>query len=133
MTASADDNDGKSRMASLPDVLTTLSHETRVLADGLNELQTVIGELLAAGALRNSPALYELQSLDRLSQGLETVSDCLGGMSKQSSLDWKIDVAEATRHAKLSDIKDRLNNNVPGAGTNAKDPTGDFEDFALIG
>jgi hypothetical protein len=113
----------------VPEVLTMVSEEIRMLSDGVNDLQELIGNLVVAGAFGGSHSLYELQSLDRISQSLEAISDYLGGASKISSPDWKIDVAEASRCVRIAEMSDRLN------GIKRDDAShngaGDFDDFEL--
>jgi hypothetical protein len=113
----------------VPEVLTMVSEEIRMLSDGVNDLQELIGNLVVAGAFGGSNSLYELQSLDRISQSLEAISDYLGGASKISSPDWKIDVAEASRCVRIAEMSDRLN------GIKRDDAShngaGDFDDFEL--
>lgn len=113
----------------VPEVLTMVSEEIRMLSDGVNDLQELIGKLVVAGAFGGSHSLYELQSLDRISQSLEAISDYLGGASKISSPDWKIDVAEASRCVRIAEMSDRLN------GIKRDDAShngaGDFDDFEL--
>lgn len=115
----------------MPEVLATLENEIRVLSDGINDLQELIGNLVVAGAFDGTQSLYELQSLDRMSQSLDAISDYLGSASKLSSPEWKIDVAEAARSIKLADVSDRLKGlkQEASSGTHA----GDYDDFALIG
>jgi hypothetical protein len=124
-------NDAMVTLVPIPEVFTKISHEIRMLSDGVNDLQELISNLVVAGAFGGSHSLYELQSLDRISQSLDAISDYLGGASKLSSQDWKIDVAEASRCVKLAEISDRLN------GVKREETTqsgsGDFDDFALTG
>jgi len=115
-------------LVSVPEVFMTLSDEIRLLSDGVNDLQELIGNLVVAGAFGGSHSLYELQSLDRISQNLDAISDYLGGASKISSPDWKIDVAEASRCVKIAEISDRLNGIRNDAAENG---AGDFDDFEL--
>lgn len=113
----------------IPEVLLTVSEEIRLLSDGVNDLQELIGNLVVAGAFGGSHSLYELQSLDRISQSLEAISDYLGGASKISSSDWKINVAEASRCVKVAELSDRLN----GIKREevSQNGAGDFDDFEL--
>lgn len=113
----------------VPEVLMTVSNEIRLLSDGVNDLQELIGNLVVAGAFGGSHSLYELQSLDRISQSLEAISDYLGGASKLSSSDWKIDIAEASRCVKIAEISDRLNG--IGREPASQNGAGDFDDFEL--
>lgn len=122
---------GKTALAPMPEVIATVSHEVRLLADGVNDLQEVIGKLVSAGAISGSSSLYELQSLDRISQSLDAISDYLGGVSKLSSQEWKIDAAEASRCVKLAEVSDRLNGIKRDEASHAD--AGDFDDFALTG
>jgi hypothetical protein len=120
-------------LAPIPEVLTTASHEVRLLSDGVSDLQELIGNLVVAGAFGGSHSLYELQSLDRIAQGLEAVADYLNGVSKLSSPEWIIDVAEASRSVKLAELSDRLNGNRGGGAEPPQAGAGDFDDFALTG
>lgn len=113
----------------VPEVFMTLSNEIRLLSDGVNDLQELIGNLVVAGAFGGSHSLYELQSLDRISQSLDAISDYLGGASKISSPDWKIDVAEASRCVKIAEIGDRLNGIAREDAS--QNGAGDFDDFEL--
>ena len=114
----------------VPEILATVSHEVRLLADGVNDLQEVIGKLVAAGTISGSHSLYELQSVDRIAQSLDALSDYLGSVAKLSSSGWEIDTGEASRCVKLAEVRDRLNGiKQPETGGDA----GDFEDFALTG
>ena len=79
-----------------------------MLSDSVNDLQELIGNLVVAGAFGGSHSLYELQSLDRISQGLDAISDYLVGAAKLSSPEWKIDVVEASASVKLAEISERL-------------------------
>lgn len=118
-------------LAPVPSVLETVGHEIRILADGVNDLQELVSNLVVAGAFGGSNSLYGLQSLDRISQSLDAISDYLGGLSKLASPHWKIDVTEASRCVKLAEVADRLNGVKREAS--AHGDTGDFEDFALTG
>ncbi|MBN9353892.1 MAG: hypothetical protein J0H04_07875 [Hyphomicrobium denitrificans] len=122
-------NGAAGALVPVPEVLMTVSDEIRMLSDGVNDLQELIGNLVVAGAFGGSHSLYELQSLDRISQSLEAISDYLGGASKISSPDWKIDVAEASRCVRIAEMSDRLN------GIKRDDAShngaGDFDDFEL--
>jgi hypothetical protein len=114
-------NDGAVTLVPVPEVLVTVSH--------VNDLQELIGNLVVAGAFGGSHSLYELQSLDRISQSLDAISDYLGGASKLSSPAWKIDVAEASRCVKLAEVSDRLNGIKREDAS--QDSAGDFDDFEL--
>lgn len=122
-------NGAAGALVPVPEVLTMVSEEIRLLSEGVNDLQELIGNLVVAGAFGGSHSLYELQSLDRISQSLEAISDYLGGASKISSPDWKIDVAEASRCVRIAEMSDRLN------GIKRDDAShngaGDFDDFEL--
>jgi hypothetical protein len=131
MSSDANSKTGKTALAPIPEILAIVSHELRLLADGINDLQEVIGKLVSAGAISGSSSLYELQSIDRISQSLDAISDYLGGVSKSSSHEWKIDAAEASRCVKLADVSDRLNGITHDEASHAD--AGDFDDFALTG
>jgi hypothetical protein len=118
----------QSASAPLPEILTTVGHEVRMLSDAAGDLQDLIGNLVVAGAFGGSQSLYELQSLDRLCQNLGAVADFLGGLAKSSSPDWKVDVSDASQAVKLADVCDRLTGRKSGAGK-SEDVTGDFDDF----
>jgi hypothetical protein len=134
MSSTADDMKGSNNgLVPVPEVLTTLSNEVRMLSDSVNELQDLIGNLVVAGAFGGSQSLYELQCLDRMSQGLEAVSDYLGGVSKLSLPEWKIDVTEALQSVKLAELSERLSGIRNEAGEGQQSGAGDFEDFALTG
>jgi hypothetical protein len=111
----------------VPEILTTVSDEVRMLSDTAGDLQDLIGNLVVAGAFGGSHSLYELQSLDRLCQNLGAVADFLGGLAKASSRDWKVDILEASQAVKLADVCDRLTGRKSGDA--AEDATGDFDDF----
>ena len=62
MSGTADNANGcKAELVPVPEVLTTLGHEVRVLSDSVNDLQDLIGNLVVAGAFGGSQSLYELQ------------------------------------------------------------------------
>ncbi|ADJ24858.1 hypothetical protein Hden_3063 [Hyphomicrobium denitrificans ATCC 51888] len=122
-------NGAAGALVPVPEVLMTVSDEIRMLPDGVNDLQELIGNLVVAGAFGGSHSLYELQSLDRISQSLEAISDYLGGASKISSPDWKIDVAEASRCVKIAEMSDRLNGITRDDASH--NGAGDFDDFEL--
>jgi hypothetical protein len=132
MSGTADDANGsKAELVPVPEVLTTLSHEVRVLSDSVNDLQDLIGNLVVAGAFGGSQSLYELQCLDRLSQSLDAVSNYLGGISKLAKPEWKIDVSEALSSVKLADVSERLSGIKSETSDAEQSGAGDFEDFAL--
>ena len=134
MSGTADNANGsKAELVAVPEVLTTLSHEVRVLSDSVNDLQDLIGNLVVAGAFGGSQSLYELQSLDRLSQSLDAVSNYLVGISKLAKPEWKIDVSEALRSVKLADVSERLSGIKSETSDAQQCGAGDFEDFALTG
>ena len=122
-------NGAAGALVPVTEVLMTVSDEIRMLSDGVNDLQELIGNLVVAGAFGGSHSLYELQSLDRLSQSLDAISDYLGGASKISSPDWKIDVAEASRCVKIAEMSDRLNGITRDDASH--NVAGDFDDFEL--
>ena len=122
-------NGAAGALVPVPEVLMTVSDEIRMLSDGVNDLQELIGNLVVAGAFGGSHSLYELQSLDRISQSLEAISDYLGGASKISSPDWKIDVAAASRCVKIAEMSDRLNGITRDDASH--NGAGDFDDFEL--
>jgi hypothetical protein len=131
MSNNVNDTNGAARaLVPVPEVLTTLSHEVRVLSDGVNDLQDLIGNLVVAGAFGGSPSLYQLQCLDRISQSLDAISDYLGNISKLSSSEWKIDVAEASRSVKLAEVSERLNG-IERKSETSEGSAGDFEDFEV--
>jgi len=131
MGGNVNNTNGAARaLVPVPEILTTLSHEVRVLSDGVNDLQDLIGNLVVAGAFGGSPSLYQLQCLDRISQSLDAISDYLGGISKLSSSDWKIDVAEASRSVKLAEVSERLNG-IKSESEAPESGAGDFEDFEV--
>jgi len=105
----------------------------RVLSDSVNDLQDLIGNLVVAGAFGGSQSLYELQSLDRLSQSLDAVSNYLIGISKLAKPEWKIDVSEALKSVKLADVSERLSGIKSETSDAQQNGAGDFEDFALTG
>jgi hypothetical protein len=126
-------NDNKKKthttMSPMPEVLETLSGEVRLLAGEMNELQELISNLVVAGAFGGSNSLYKLQSMDRIWQSLEAISDYLGGVSNLSSPSWKIDVVEASRSVKLAEVSERLRG--IKRTQDAHHDAGDFEDFVL--
>jgi hypothetical protein len=132
MDVTANEANGNNvKLVPVAEVLTTLSHEVRVLSDSVNHLQDLIGNLIVAGAFGGSQSLYELQCLDRLSQSLDTISSYLGGISKLARPEWKIDVSEALSSVKLAEVSERLSG--IKSETSELSGAGDFEDFALTG
>jgi len=127
MTGADEMNGDARRRVSVPEVLTTLSHEVRVLSDGVSDLQELVGNLLVAGAFAGSSSVYGLQCLDSMSQNLQAIADFLLGVSKQSSPAWKVDVAEASHAVKLAELSGRLNGTANEAAVTSA--TGEFEDF----
>ncbi len=109
----------------VPDVLLAVCNEIRMLSDAAGDLQGLIGNLIVAGAFDGSQSIYELQSLDRLCQNLGAVADFLGGLAKDTSPDWKVDVSRASEAVKLADISNRL----AGRKVEIQDETGEFDDF----
>lgn len=108
----------------VPEILTTVSAEVRMLSDMASDMQDLIGNLVVAGAFGGSQSLYQLQSLDRLCQNLGAVADFLASVADSSSKDWKVDVSEAARSVKLADVCARL------TGQEAsEEATGEFDDF----
>ena len=129
----SDQSGGKATLVPMPDVLSTLSQEVRVLSDSVNELQNIIGNLVDSGALGSSQSLYELQCVDALCQNLDAISDYLKGMSEGSSAEWQIDVVQAARSIKLAQVRDRLSGSERESGEELTGNAGDFDDFALTG
>jgi hypothetical protein len=120
------------KLVSVPEMLTTVSHEVRVLSDSVIDLQDLVGNLVVAGAFGGSPSIYELQCLDRISQGLEAISDYLKAAAGLSQPEWKIDGAAALSAVKLAEISERLSG-IKRKASEGSDAAGDFEDFALTG
>lgn len=112
----------------VPEILTTVSEEVRMLSDAASDLQDLIGNLVVAGAFGGSQSLYELQTLDRLCQNLGAVADFLLGVSKSASLDWKVDLSDAAQAVKLADLCDRLTGR-KSENDPSDDATGEFDDF----
>ncbi len=112
----------------VPEILTTVSAEVRMLSDMADDLQNLVGNLVVAGAFDGSPSLYQLQSLDRLSQNLSAVADFLSSVADGSSKDWKVDVSGAARAVKLADVCDRLTGRKTSNET-AEEAAGEFDDF----
>jgi hypothetical protein len=132
MDVTANEANGNNvKLVPVAEVLTTLSHEVRVLSDSINHLQDLIGNLIVAGAFGGSQSLYELQCLDRLSQCLDAISSYLGGISNLARPEWKIDVSEALSSVKLAEVSERLSG--IKSETSELSGAGDFEDFALTG
>jgi hypothetical protein len=132
MDVTANEANGNNvKLVPVAEVLTTLSHEVRVLSDSINHLQDLIGNLIVAGAFGGSHSLYELQCLDRLSQSLDAISSYLGGISNLARPEWKIDVSEALSSVKLAEVSERLSG--IKSETSELSGAGDFEDFALTG
>jgi len=111
---------------SLPEVMSTLGHELRMLSDGVTELQDLIGDMVASGELGGAASIYELQCLDRLAQSLGAVAEFVDGIGRQSSADWHVDRAEASRDVKLAELSKRLNG---AAASDDDSETGVFEGF----
>ena len=118
----------RATLTSLPDILATVSHEVRLLADSAGELQNLLGNLVFTVGAGGSSALYDLQALDRLSQSLEAMSDFVGELAKLSPPDWKIDATAASHAVGLAELGRRLN----GAACIAEEATGDFEFFETL-
>jgi hypothetical protein len=107
------------------DVLIRTSNEVRMLSEMAGDLQNLVGNLVVAGAFGGSQSIYELQSLDRLSQNLDAVAEFLLTLSESAPLDWKIDVTRAAETVKLADVSVRLTGQKP----ETEDSNGEFEDF----
>jgi hypothetical protein len=124
---------GDSRIANgaaltgMPDVLATVSHEVRMLADSAAELQDLIGNLTVADHAAPSTSIYDLQALDHLSQSLEAIAEFLAAVSKLSASSWQVDVTEASRAVRLAELGRRLNGGHAVAET--AESTGDFDCF----
>jgi len=116
-------------MIPMPEVLETLSGEVRLLAGEMNDLQELVSNLVVAGAFGGSNSIYKLQSIDRIWQSLEAISDYLSGVSNLSSASWKIDVAAASQSVKLAEVAERLRG--IKRSQDAHNEAGDFEDFVL--
>jgi hypothetical protein len=129
----SDQSGGKATLVPMPEVLSTLSQEVRVLSDSVNELQNIIGNLVDAGALGSSQSLYELQCVDALCQNLDAISDYLKSVSEGSSAEWQIDVARAARSIKLEQVRERLSGVCREPEEGQPSNAGDFDDFALTG
>ncbi len=123
--SSGDHNAQRQTNLPVPDVLLTVSNEVRMMADSAGDLQSLIGNLVVAGAFSGSQSIYELQSLDRLCQNLGAVADFLRGLSGNASPEWKVDVRRAAEAVKLADVSERLTGRNAASG----DTTGEFEEF----
>ncbi|MGO4684496.1 hypothetical protein [Hyphomicrobium sp. 2TAF46] len=129
MNDSNQEGQGSARAGvAVPEVLTIVSAEVRMLSDTAGDLQDLIGNLVVAGAFGGSQSLYQLQSLDRLCQSLNAVADFLAGVANGSSADWKVDLSDAARAVKLADVCDRLTGRT-AASEPSGDLTGEFDDF----
>ena len=128
-----DQSASNASLVALPEVLSTLSQEVRVLSDSVNELQNIIGDLVDAGALGSSRSLYELQCVDALCQNLDAIADYLKGTSEGASADWQVDVGQAARSIKLEQVRERFCGLRQESGETQPSNAGDFDDFALTG
>ena len=129
MSINDNNNNAEAMMIPMPEVLETLSGEVRLLAGEMNDLQELVSNLVVAGAFGGSNSIYKLQSIDRIWQSLEAISDYLGGVSNLSSASWKIDVATASQSVKLAEVAERLRGIKPAQDAHSE--AGDFEDFVL--
>ncbi len=97
----------KVRMVPASDLLLETGRELRALAENVDEMESLIGNLIVAGAFGGSQSVYQLQYLDHLRQSLGGIADFLEAISK-SLPDHHIDALAATASLTLCDLSRRL-------------------------
>lgn len=97
----------KVHMVPAADLLLGTGTELRALAANVDEMESLVGNLIVAGAFGGSQSVYQLQYLDRLRQSLVGIADFLDAISK-SLPDHQIDAVEASASLTLSDLSRRL-------------------------
>ncbi|WP_158814581.1 hypothetical protein [Methylocapsa sp. S129] len=112
----------KSRTMPVADLLQRIADELRDLTQVVDNLQSLVGRLVAASAIRDGDAMRELQNFDRLGQNLSGVANFAEALGGAAPEDWLVNPHSASRAVHLSDLAARLVSQ--GARGPASDPAG---------
>lgn len=100
--------DDRHEEKSAAQIVAVMSQEMRRLAAVVEDLQTLIGNLVVAGGFSSSSSVVQLQQLDLLRQELSGLSDFSNSMSAIMPVDWKINARHAVQNLTLVDLSRRL-------------------------
>jgi hypothetical protein len=92
----------------LADLLNRMALELRDLTQVVDDLQRLVGRLVAANAIRDAAAMHDLQNFDRLGQTLSGVANFAEALSQAAHRDWALDPQSASRAVALSELAARL-------------------------
>lgn len=98
----------KSRTMPVADLLQRIAEELRDLSLVVDDLQSLVGRLVSASAIRDSDAMRELQNFDRLGQNLSGVASFAEALGAAAPGDWLLNPHPASRAVLLSDLAARL-------------------------
>lgn len=91
------------------DVLDAVSSEAAIARERFEQLQGVMGELVAAcPPERRAKAMADVQLVDALAQHLEALSTFAGELARRSGTDGALPVKEALDAVTLAEVRSRL-------------------------
>lgn len=90
------------------DLLRRMAHELRHLTPVVDNLQTLVGDLVSANGVRDSDVAHQLQQFDSLGQTLSAIADFAEALSGDAPRDWLLNPHSASRAVLLSDLAARL-------------------------
>lgn len=118
-----------SNVTSVPALLDRAVIEMRGLTSVVNELESLIGNLVIAGSFGSSNSIYDLQKLDSLRQNIGGIADFLDGISRGAAPEWTVDASNACELVTLADLSERLRGGTENSTTKCSDDAGYCELF----
>jgi hypothetical protein len=97
-----------SKMMPVADLLQRIANELRDLTEVVDDLQSLVGRLVAASAIRDQDSMRELQEFDRLGQNLCGVANFTQALGESASREWLLNPEVASRAVHLSELAARL-------------------------
>jgi hypothetical protein len=118
-----------SRVMPVAELLRRMAHELRHLTPVVDNLQTLVGDLVSASVVRDSDAAHQLQQFDSLGQTLSAIADFAAALSGDVPSEWLLDPHSASRAVLLSDLAARLVSHLEASTSPALAVAGELEFF----
>lgn len=112
-------------------VLAGVGAELRGLASTVDEMESLVGNLIVAGAFFGSDSVYQLQALDHLRQSLQGIADFLDGLSANLP-ETRVDANAASAGVKLSQLRRALTGFAITGDNQCATDSGAFELFENV-
>lgn len=100
--------DSNDRSQPLPDVLTRIARELRLLAKDTDHLHCLVDNVHWASVAEKDEVMRSAQAIDAIEQRLSALSDFVSALAELAPAQWEVEGHLASQRVKLAELARRL-------------------------